>query len=249
MAPVETLKFSDWNFDYQFLLNACYHRCEELQDNFYWNGSAFCLGTNFTRIVGNVKSTQCGTEEVSPLTRPIALVNDLYRDIQRLKQEKEQLGCTFLVQTAPPRNSIFVIDTNVIVDHLNTLTTLGKLHHVHMAIPTIVVNELQGLVQARPDIDKSIPAFLDNLPPSFSFLSTDGVLLDVLPIERTVWPNCPQIRSNDDAIIYTVGRCANAVLVSDDVNLGLWAHANRLPALSFEAFLHIFHNCEGTIVM
>ncbi|PJF17615.1 hypothetical protein PSACC_02556 [Paramicrosporidium saccamoebae] len=263
MVLVETLEFSDWNLDDQLLLNACCYRCQELQDHFYWNGSAFCLGVNFTestlRGTAPRGATECiakkttehtipsiqndfqtAAEKMLPPKKSITTIGDLHRDIQRLKQKREQLCHTLPNQTAPPRSSIFVLDTNIIVDHLDTLMALDKLNCVHMAIPTIVVNELLGLAQTRLDIEKSISAFLDNLPPSFSFLSTDGLLSDLIPVARSVWPDCPQVRSNDDAIVYTACRCANAVLVSDDVNLGLWAHANRLPALSFEAFLHIF---------
>jgi rRNA-processing protein FCF1 len=179
------------------------------------------LGSNFT-------------DTVEPVN-----IKGLQEEIKRLKLEKEKISSAIALVSDASLDRIFVLDTNIIVDYLDTIKTISKMFLIEFAIPSVVVDELIGLTN-RVDIGSPIKAFIKDLPPSFTIMAINGGLSSTLPTSKSTWPNDHRVKSNDDAIIYTACNCPGAVLISDDINMLLKAQANQLPVHSFKSFLEIF---------
>lgn len=236
-------QFSRWSFSEQELLNHWAYLCQntDLQAKIQWDEVSFSLGSEITGLnetrssqpVGRVKLE--GTSEIEE--RPVS-VESLQKEIEQLKLRRELLSQS---KSAPPKISlegIFILDTNILLDYLDTIKTAIRLHRIHCGIPTVVAEELRGLCQcSKRSSAKEALAFLLGNPLGFSSITIHGVVSDTSIGKKDFWPPDGELKSNDDAILYTVSQCPGAILISDDVNLTLKARAHQVDVMSFEQFL------------
>lgn len=141
--------------------------------------------------------------------------------------------------------AVYILDTNILLEYHASLDQVLQYHELIFAIPNAVLLELQGLCRGsrRGDVARAVFDFL-----AAPRRQSKGCLLRVtshgaligLCLEDTAserWPEGEDIRSNDDAILWTVKKTVGAVLLTDDINLSLKAAASKVPVFSWSCFI------------
>lgn len=236
----------------------CERSCadESLARHLVVRDGVFALGPALLRSNGSQPSIeshsrpstkQSISKDISQGAGQDALENVL-AEIALLKMQRAHLlSSTSVIANRPSLDSsvLFVLDTNILLDYCCSLGQILLYHELTFAVPSLVLAELEGLSQGARRGDRA-HAVLDFLHvPNHRWrghivgLTVHGRATDLAVGEGRGerWPVTADIRSNDDAILWTVQKTKQAVLLTDDVNLALKATANKVLALSWPVFV------------
>lgn len=204
-------------------------------------------------IVVGVTEERGGFQATKTIQQPAAnspnskSMSDLKSEIEALKAKRADLEtASSSSPTNVPRDSLFVLDTSVLINCIEEVKHLVQKRPVRLAVPSTVLTELEGLSCGRgrkSKLARGVLDYFDRIPNwnvgSIHGMSLDGKLMNhLLPLVENL-PSRRQIKTNDDAIIYAAGQ-ADAVVVSDDVNLTLRGRANNVLAISWSEFIDLF---------
>lgn len=162
--------------------------------------------------------------------------------------------------------SMYILDTNILIDHVEALEDIVQVESIALAIPFVVLNEVSGLARQKSSrtgkkalmalsLITKIEDRMIRLKSSVCGLSIDGQTLDALdqhhqrPSER--WPT--DVRTTDEAIIRAAVNYRGpssllnlhltnewsqkrVFIVSDDLALGVMASAFGVPVFTWTRF-------------
>lgn len=224
-----------------------------------FDGEAFVLGPRLLSTGVSGVSPQDGnaTEPAHRHTGPPPLteesaIEQMRQEIDRLRLEKDALSQAVAQSKADILSPVYILDTNILIDHLAFLDGLLQRQPVRIAIPSFVLIELDGLIKS-PRQGKSaetVAKYLDRVDPaalrgSLHGINAEGRLTRFIshpPGQRDLFPRSAEICSIDEAILYSAKRNGHAVLVSDDLNLRLKAQAMQVQVLPWGPFHQQFRD-------
>lgn len=226
-----------------------------------WNGKEFRLGPI---LLEKEQDTVPYSSQEAPATAIVqeqggekdkdfsqGCVEKISAEIATLKLKKETLSQLEEASCNEKRpgnisKSLFVLDTNVLIDKSDQIQDLIAFRDIYLGIPLLVRVELDGLLKSsrKKRVERVLELFRALEEHSVPELATvrglaiNGTTVDCLRGGREVWPSDPLVRSIDDAILHAASLHGNAVVVSDDINMMLKGESQGVFVLSWAEFLN-----------
>lgn len=173
--------------------------------------------------------------------------NDSHQE--NLTLSREVIDSSFPMMTPTRLKTMFVVDTNFIISHLNTLETLrqlsSRLHH-QIVIPSTVIQELDGLKNSHKEVTINEPGKDGNEMQAIGLLArwaNDWIYKNLAnldssimgqKLQQTINPHCVKDDAILDCCLYFKEKLeCFVVLLSNDKNLCLKALTEGILTVSF----------------
>lgn len=172
--------------------------------------------------------------------------SDILEPEGTLPRSREQIDSSFPMMVPTKLRTVFVVDTNFVVSHLNTLETLRSLSqrfHHQIIIPSTVMQELDGLKVSSHDVTvrdehggKRQVAHLARLANDWIYRNLANLDSGIMgqKLRQTIDSNCIKDDAILDCCLYFKDRLeCFVVLMSNDKNLCLKALTEQVLTVSF----------------
>lgn len=223
-----------------------------------FNGEAFVLGPRLLSAGGQGGTASTPTHHHAKSSSPSIAPSEelaierMRQEIGRLRLEKDTLFQAVAQSKASVLNPVYILDTNILIDHLAFLDGLLQRQPVRIAIPSFVLIELDGLVKSarQGKSAETVANYLDRIDPAalrggLHGINAEGRLTRFIRHpqgQRDPFPRSAEICNIDEAILHSAKRNGHAILVSDDLNLRLKGQAMQVQVLPWSAFNQQFRD-------
>lgn len=172
--------------------------------------------------------------------------NGMETDTEMPPRSREQIDSSFPMMVPTALKTVFVVDTNFVISHLNTLEALRTLaphFHHQIIIPSTVMQELDGLKVSSHDMtvmdeqgSKRQVAHLARSANDWIYKNLADLGSGIMgqKLRQTIYPNCIKDDAILDCCLYFKDKLeCFVILMSNDKNLCLKALTEQVLTVSF----------------